>query len=103
VIRPAVAHGAAERQAVEPGNHHVEDQQIEALLFDALQGGGAVGQAFARVALVPQVQAHELTDVALVFYNEDTCHRFFTARSPFGHACPVEWTRTRGTCAPCSS
>ena len=53
VIEAAVPDRAAQRQAVEAGNHHVEHHQVVALALAALQRRGAVGEAFALVPFVP--------------------------------------------------
>jgi hypothetical protein len=53
VVEPAVPDRAAQRQAIEAGDHHVQHQQVVALDLAALQRGGAVGEAFALVPFVP--------------------------------------------------
>src|SRR5882724_3108169 len=49
-VRRAVAHRAAERQAVEARNHRVEDEQVESLALGALQRLPAIADGFASVA-----------------------------------------------------
>ena len=99
-VHRAAAHRAAQRDAVEPGQHNVEHEQIEANGFRALERRRAVGRAFARVALEPEVQADELADVRLVFDDEHAWrgrHRFFTVHPLFVHSRPVQSSKETDT------
>ena len=67
MIDAAVPHGTAQRQTVEAGDHDVEDEQVEAVLFGARQGALPVADGLTGVALMPEMKTDELADVGLVF------------------------------------
>ena len=84
MIGAAVAHGAAERQAVDSGNHDVEDEEIVAGGLGTVERFPSVTQAVARVPFQAEVQAHQFPDVGLVLDNENTrgCHHLLGAWGP---------------------
>jgi hypothetical protein len=71
MIDAAVPHGTAQRQTVEAGDHHVEDEQVEAVQFGARQSALPVADGLAGVALMAEMEADELADVGLVFDDQD--------------------------------
>ena len=87
MIRFAVANRAAQREAIDARQHHVEHHQVEALGLGARERALAVADADARVAFEPEVQADKLADVRLILDDENArgggrgrYHRLFTLR-----------------------
>src|SRR5262249_25845070 len=105
LVLTAAPHGAAERDAVEARDHQVEHQQIEAFALGPRERLLAVGQPFTGVALESEMQAHELTNVPLVFDDEHARrqrHGFFTIQTSAVHSAAVQsyvavthWRKTR--------
>src|SRR4029079_4116415 len=92
-LRSAMAHGAAQRQPVDAGNHDVEDQEVEPFGFGALQRFPAIAYAVARVALEAEMQADRLGYVGFVLYDEDSRRHCFVTVCPSGrHVAPVKLT-----------
>src|SRR4029079_17622614 len=92
-LRSAMAHGAAQRQPVDAGNHDVEDEEVEPFGFGALQSFPAIAYAVARVALEAEMQADELADVRFVLDDEDSRRHCFVTVCPSGrHVAPVKLT-----------
>src|SRR5436190_19280743 len=69
-VRAAAADGAADAEAVQPGNHHVEDDQVEPLVLRARDRLPAVRKPFTRVAFEAEMQTDQFADVRLVFDDE---------------------------------
>jgi len=93
LVQPAVAHRTAQRQAVNPRNHEVEDEQIEALRLDPAERRPAVADSFAGVPFDTEVQRHELPDIGFVLDNQharSVCHSFVTSRPSKGHRVAVQ-------------
>ena len=57
---------------VEPGQHHVEDEQVEACPARTLQGGAAVGLFLDVEARKAEVQLQQFTNGDIVFHHERT-------------------------------
>ena len=64
--------GAAERDAVEPGQHQVEHDEVEAVAAGAAQRLVAVALRDDVQPLELEVQLDELADVLVVFHQQHT-------------------------------
>ena len=60
----------ADGDAVEAGQHQIEDDEIELLRSRELEAGVAVGGLLRRHFLQPEMQAHQFPDVRFVFHDE---------------------------------
>jgi hypothetical protein len=74
VARPG-AQALADLQAVQAGQHQVEDHQVVGLRLSLRQASGAVEGEADLATQVGQVQADQLGDVAVVFDDEDAARR----------------------------
>src|SRR5262249_39234032 len=69
VHRPP-AHRSAHGQAVKPGQHEVEHDEVEPLLIEQLEGLGAASRRRAGQPLDAEMQTDQIADVRLVFDPE---------------------------------
>src|SRR5439155_23157368 len=79
-------------QSVQLGNHHVEDQQVEALGLGTRQRLSAVADAVAGVAFEAEVQADQFPNVGLVFDDKDA--------GTLGHFCLIASSSADATGLP---
>ncbi len=70
VFGPAGAHRAAQRDAVEPGQHHVEHEQVECGRPRDVQGLATVPEVLDGEARQPQVELQQFTDGRIVLHDE---------------------------------
>ncbi len=68
------AEGAADLQAVDAGQHEVEDDEVRHAGADEGEGLAAVAERVGDVAGPRQVALEQFGDVAVVFDNEDVAH-----------------------------
>ena len=75
----SLAHARGHLEAVQPGQHHVEDHEVEAAappgLGEAREGLGAVARHLDLVALDLEVELDPGGEVLLVLDDEDARHR----------------------------
>ena len=69
-VRAGRAHRAAERDAVEPGQHHVEHEQVECRRPRDVEGLAPVPEVLDREACQPQVELQQFTDGRIVLHDE---------------------------------
>ena len=79
-------------EAVDLGQHQVEDDQIGLLLFHLLEAFRASRGRYGSKAFFLQIQFDQLENIVLVFDDED----FFACRAWHGSSC--EPTRERALC-----
>ena len=63
----------AQGEAVHVRQHHVQDGQVQVLAPDAVQGVGAVVEFMDGVALVFQIDLHQVRDGGLVVHHQNVC------------------------------
>jgi hypothetical protein len=69
-----VAHHLERLRPGEDGHHHVHEDEVRALLAQALEGLPAIAAHGHLVALVPQHVRHDLLHVELVLDDQDGAH-----------------------------
>ncbi|GAA2263151.1 hypothetical protein GCM10010145_41940 [Streptomyces ruber] len=67
------AEDADDVEAVGPGHHDVEDEEVGGAVPDVFEGGEAVSDDGDRVALVFEVAAYEFGLFFVVFGDDDVC------------------------------
>ena len=70
VFGPGGAHRAAERDAVEPGQHHVEHEQVERRRPRDVEGLAAVAEVLDGEARQSQVELQQFADGRIVLHDE---------------------------------
>src|SRR5262249_26942675 len=77
-IEAALANSLAKIHAVEAGQHHVQDQEIETSGCGAIQAGGSVGGGFDDVAFGAQQIPYDPHDAGFVLNEKDARAHVFS-------------------------